>query len=815
MIERFENWFASRGWTPFAFQREAWRAWMDGCDGLIHAPTGTGKTLAALLGPIAGSAEDEPTGLRLLWLTPLRALARDTEENIRDALREFAPGWRVGSRTGDTTASQRRKLRERMPAVLITTPESLAVMISFPGARESFQDVGTVVVDEWHELMSSKRGVLAELCLARLRAWNPRVRTWGLSATLGNLEEAMHVLCGVAGKRPRRLICGDMPKAIEIETLIPREIERFPWSGHIGLAMVQDVADRLNRAKTTLLFTNTRAQCELWHRALREITGWGDDALAIHHGSLDRAQRESVEDRLRREAVRCVVCTSSLDLGVDFSPVEQVIQIGSPKGIARLLQRAGRSGHAPGRPSRVLCVPAHAFELIEFSAARAAVAARDVEPRPPIRKPLDVLVQHVVTVALGEPVPPEALRREVMQTHAYADLTDDEWNWVLDHVRGTGPVLKAYPDYRRVVETPAGLAVESPVVARLHRLNIGTIPSDGMLEVRYLRGGRLGSVEERFVGPLKPGDVFYFAGRALEFVRLREMTLWVRAASSGANAVPVWMGGRLPLSTHLAVRVRQRLDEAARGIYADEEMRAARPLLELQQKRSVIPSAGEWLIELTRSREGYHAFIYPFAGRLAHEGLGALIAHRFATRRPATVRISANDYGFELLSSAPFPADEPSWRDLLSIEHLGDDLAACIAGGALERHQFRDIARVAGLVFGGYPGRRKTTRQLQASGTLFYEVFQRYDPSNLLLTQARREVARDQLQAERLRAALEEAARSRLRIVEMDRFSPFAFPLWAERQRAQVSSETWADRVRRMAERLEAEAKRHASCSLA
>lgn len=802
MNSRIESWFARRGWTPFFYQREAWAAWAEGCDGLIHAPTGTGKTLAALLGPVAGSSEHAPAGLRLLWITPLRALARDTEETIREVLRDFAPDWRVGSRTGDTTSAQRRKMRERMPTVLVTTPESLAVMISFPGGRERLSRIETVVVDEWHELMGSKRGVLTELCLARLRTWNPAMRTWGLSATLGNLEEALDTLAGAAGARPRRLIRGDLPKQIEIVTLRPADIERFPWSGHMGLSMVNEVAARIEEARTTLLFTNTRAQCELWFRALRETTGWGDDALAIHHGSVDRAQRESVEERLRRAAVRCVVCTSSLDLGVDFSPVEQVMQVGSPKGVARLLQRAGRSGHAPGRPSRVLGVPAHAFELIEFSAARAAVIAREVEPRPPLLKPLDVLVQHVVTVALGEAVHANALRAEVMRTHAYAELRDDEWRWVLDHVRGTGPVLNAYPDYRRVTEGPAGLEGASPAHARMHRMNIGTIPSDGLLEVRFLKGPRVGAVEERFAGPLKPGDVFHFAGRALQFVRVRDMTLWVRAAKSGAGAVPVWMGGRLPLSTHLAARVRDRLDEASRGVFADAEMQAVRPVLELQAARSAIPARDEWLIEYTRSREGFHVFVYPFAGRLCHEGLAALLAHRAAREQPLTVRIAANDYGFELLCSAPIEMSEPAWRARLSTDGFEADLAACVKGGELERRQFRDIARVAGLVFAGYPGRRKSTRQLQASGALFYEVFQRYDPDNLLLTQARREVARDQLDAERLRAALLEASASRLRIVETERLTPFAFPLWAERQRAQVSSETWAERVRRMAERL-------------
>ena len=854
-LERF---FASRDWEPFDYQRETWAAHAAGASGLVHAPTGTGKTLAVWLGPVDRYLRERDAGelpaprptrsndpraaaepIRALWITPLRALAADTLEALLNPVNALGLPWTVEKRTGDTPQSLKAKQRRRLPTALVTTPESLSLLLSYPDSRAALAGVRDVIVDEWHELLSSKRGVQTELGLARLRAWNPGLRTWGLSATLGNLEEARDALLGVrtpeGGPEPR-LVTGELPKETRIDTLLPPDMERFPWTGHLGDKMLAPVLEAVERARTTLLFTNTRSQTELWFRAITRAKPEWFGEVAIHHGSLDRDVRAKVEDRLRAGDVRCVVCTSSLDLGVDFAPVDQVIQVGSPKGIARLLQRAGRSGHAPGRTSRVLCAPAHAFELVEFAAARRAADERAVEPRTPLNKPLDVLVQHLVTVGVGGGFTPSALHNELRTTHAFRDLSREEFDWALDFVTRGGSALTAYPQYHRLAaeegaDDPSGeprYVGASDAIARLHRLAIGTITSDAALVVRYVAGSVLGAIEESFIARLAPGDRFVFAGRVLELVRVKDMTAFVRLAKRRSGAVPRWQGGRSPLSTLLAGAVRRMLDEARRGVYAEPEMEHARPILELQQAWSTLPKPGRLLVERTRSRTGFHTFLFPFEGRLAHEGLGALLAHRVAVRAPISISVTVNDYGIELLSTEPIDADEAEWRSLLSTDRLLDDLLACLNSSELARRRFRDIARIAGLIHPGYPGRSsagsggkrrgrggggggggggKSNKQLQASSELFFDVFREFDPDNLLLDQARREVLEEQLEVRRLRGALERAGSARLDIRDTELLTPLAFPLWAESLRTQhVSTESWQTRLERMVLRLEAAA---------
>ena len=778
---------------------------------MIHAPTGLGKTLAAWLQPVsdwltehsdttAWPKKTEP--LRVLWLTPLRALAHDTVLNLRAPIDELGLPWEIDLRTGDTSSTRKAKQRLRLPTALVTTPESLSLLLSHPETEAQFAQLRWVVVDEWHELLGSKRGVQTELALARLRRWCPQLRTWGLSATLGNLDEALDALLGDhAG--PRRLIPGDAPKAVEVTTVLPSDMERFPWAGHLGLKLLPEVIERIAAAKTTLLFTNTRSQTELWFRALLEAKPeWAAD-LGIHHGSLNRDEREAVEHRLREGTIRAVVCTSSLDLGVDFSPVEQVIQIGGPKGVARLLQRAGRSGHQPGAISRVVCVPTQALELVEYAAARDAMAADQLEPRIPLRLPLDVLVQHVVTLALAGATQAEVLA-EARSTHAFRELTDEAFGWVLSFVTQGGKSLRAYPEYCRVTADADGrLGVSSPLVARLHRMSIGTITSDGAVAVKFLNGASLGTVEESFIGRLKPKSRFVFAGRFLELIRVHQTTAWVRAAKKPEGAVPVWEGGRSPLSSQLAAAVRRQFDAARHGRFPSAELGHARGVLELQAAWSILPAPDELLVETTESREGRHWFVYSFGGRLTHEGLGALVAFRLSRRTPITATVAVNDYGFELLPVQRLELTEDDWRAVLSPENLLSDLLACVNGTELARRQFREIARVAGLVFPGFPGAGKTGRQLQASSSLFFEVFSQYEPDHLLLEQARREVLEQQLEFKRLQTLLESIQRSRIVLRRTERLTPFAFPLWAESLRGQVSSESWTDRVQRMARELE------------
>ncbi|MEM1423221.1 MAG: ligase-associated DNA damage response DEXH box helicase, partial [Planctomycetota bacterium] len=646
-MKTLDDWFASRGWESHAFQRECWGAYLDGRSGLLHAPTGTGKTLAVWGGAVIEGEGDERTDgpveredaspIRCVWLTPLRALAGDTALSLREPIEAMGLPWNVEVRTGDTTQSLKKKQRERLPTVLVTTPESLTLILSYPDARTLLKTVRCVICDEWHELMSTKRGVQAELAIARLRVWNPDLRVWGLSATLGNLEEARDTLVGNTPAREHAaLVTGRLPKKTSIVTAIPGDMERFPWAGHLGTNLLEHVIDKVESSRSTLVFTNTRAQAEIWYRQLSRARPDWLGTLALHHGSIDREVRERVEDGLRDGSLRCVVCTSSLDLGVDFTPVDTVVQVGSPKGIARLLQRAGRSGHAPGRTSEVLCVPAHAFELVEFAAAREGAKERAVESREPVRAPLDVLVQHLVTIGVGGGFVPEDLFEEVRTTHAYKDLTRTQFDWALDFVVKGGAALGAYPQYQRLGDNGGGRYLPARQnVVRLHRMAIGTITSDAALAVRFANGKMLGTIEESFVTRLTPGDRFVFAGRILELVRVRQMTATVKPTTRKSGIVPRWQGGRTPLSTLLAERVRALI--AGEGDQGGPEMRAIAPILDLQSRWSVIPEPDEVLIETCTTRHGAHAFVLPFMGRLAHEGLGALLAHRVTRARTVSV----------------------------------------------------------------------------------------------------------------------------------------------------------------------------------
>lgn len=819
-----ERWFAARKWQPFAFQREVWDAYASGESGLIHAATGTGKTYAAFMGPLREALAERPprkrarknaessalrsvrrradgAALRVLWITPLRALAADTEQALRLPVTELGLPWTVESRTGDTSASRRAHQRKQLPTVLVTTPESLSLLLCREDHATLFTELRAVVVDEWHELLSTKRGAQVELCLARLRTLCPALRTWGLSATLGNLDVAAATLVGYddAGRpRPARIVRGVVPKQVEVEALLPDTMERFPWAGHLNTKLLPQVIRRLEAADSAIVFTNTRSQCEIWFQSLIAANPDWFAFTAIHHGSLSRAQREDAEEGLRTGRYRIVVATSSLDLGVDFAPVDLVLQVGSPKGVARLLQRAGRSGHNPGRVSRIVCVPTHAFELVEVSAARAAMAAGAIESRDPLDRPLDLLAQHLVTLALGGGFTRDGVLRELRQTRAYHQLTDDELDWVLAFVMHGGDTLRAYPEYARVEDVDGVYRVTNRRVALRHVLSIGTIVSDNAIAVRYLSGRRLGTIEESFVSRLSPGDTFFFSGMPLEFVRLRELTAWVRRTKKRAGAVPRWMGARMPLSSELAAAVRDTLEEARQGHYHTPEMQSVRPVLETQAARSVIPRPDELLIERTETRDGHHLFVYPFEGRLVHEGLAALCAYRIAQLSPLSFTFSCNDYGFELLSADAPPLEEAIESGLFSTAHLLHDITSSLNAAELARRQFREIARVAGLIFPGYPGQARSAKHVQASSALLYDVFVQYDPDNLLVAQARREVLERQLEASRLGRVLERLSRSAVRVMDVERPTPLAFPLMVDMTRATLTMQKLADRVRRM-----------------
>jgi ATP-dependent Lhr-like helicase len=810
-----ESWFAGRGWTIFPFQRQTWRLMGKGQSGLLHATTGSGKTLAVAFGAWLATPEiADAEGFRVLWITPMRALAADTERSLREAFADVAPQdgsslWRVGARTGDTSGSQRAALTRKPPRLLVTTPESLTLMLTQERARETFASLAFVVVDEWHELIGNKRGVQTELALARLRHFCPGVATWGLSATLGNLKEAKRVLLGPLEAARGALVEGWLDKPLVIDTLLPKSPERFPWAGHLGAKMVDPVVAEIEAAKTTLVFTNTRSQSELWYQhILRRRPEWAG-LLAIHHGSLSRETRDWVEQGLKHGSLKAVVCTSSLDLGVDFLPVERVIQIGSPKGVARLLQRAGRSGHAPGRASRITLVPTHTLELVEAAAVRDAVSRKKIESRRSLNAPLDVLAQHCVTVALGGGFRPDDLLAEVRKTAAYEHLSDENWTWVLDFIRRGGPSLTAYPGFRRVAPDVRGVwRAADRHVALQHKLNIGAIVSDASVMVQYgpaPRGAKLGTLEESFVARMKAGDKFWFAGRSLEFVRLRDQTAFVRA-TTGGGATPRWQGGRMPLSTTLADAMLDAFVRARHDDYAEPELAAARPLIELQRKWSALPTPTSLLAETLKSREGWHLFLYPFAGRDIHLGLTSLLAWRAARERQGVFSLSVNDYGFEILSAnaRDWPAILPSLiAPAVTIDALTEEVIASLNAGELARRRFRDIAHLAGLVSRGFPGARRKSSTMQASSGLFYDVFRKYDPANGLLKQAEREVLEDELDVRRIQETLQKMSAQSLQVQMLNRATPFAFPLMVERLRERLSNETLSARIDRMVAQLE------------
>ncbi len=817
------DWMKSLDRKPFPFQRKTWKAIVADQSGILHSPTGSGKTLAIWLGALASWLNSTPPNdektlrkrrvnrnlaepIRVIWITPLRALAADTLLALREPVDGLRLPWTVERRTSDTSGGLKTKQKNRLPSCLITTPESLSVLLSHDKVQAQFKSLQLIVLDEWHELMGTKRGVQAELGLARLRRLSPNVCTWAVSATIGNVDEAMQTALGT---KPTESVVIKAParRKLSMRSLIPKNIERFPWAGHMGLKSLETVIEAIDEKKSSLVFTNTRSQAEKWYSAILHGKPEWAGKIGLHHGSMDRKKRGWVERELDAGNLRCVVCTSSLDLGVDFFPVEQVLQIGSPKGIARLLQRAGRSGHYPGGKSELVFVPTHALELIELAAAKQAIKRNDIESRIPMSGALDVLAQHVITLAAGSGFESKALLEEVRTTRCFSELAENEWQWVLDFAERGGSSLQAYPDFRRIVQIEGGIYQATDArVAKRHRMNIGTITSDREVLVKYMKGGRLGTIEERFVSKLKPGDNFLFAGRTLKLVMMRDMTAWVRRSKGKVAALPRWMGGRLPLSTELSAAVRERLSDAKNDSFVGPEMRAVKPLLKLQAKWSSIPDQNSLLIEQVKTRDGFHLFIYPFEGRLVHEGLAAILAWRMSRIQPITFASTINDYGIELLSPTEPPLAKAIKAGLFSPHNLLNQIEKSMNATELDRRQFRDIARISGLVQGGFPGQSKSTKQMQASSDMFFDVFREYDPENLLLKLARREVLEFQLEQTRLVDALLRLSESQIEITSPPKPTPLAFPILIDRLKMKLSSEKIADRIARLTAQFEKEA---------
>ena len=823
-----QQWLASKRNKPFTFQEQTWQQIIDEKSGLVNAPTGCGKTFSVFLGAVIDfinhHSKDYKTknknGLQLLWITPLRALGKDIHRAMEEVIEELGMTWKVGIRNGDTSLSEREKQKRQMPEVLLITPESLHLLLAQKHYPEFFKSLKIIAVDEWHELLGSKRGVQVELAISRLVGLNSKVKSqkskvtiWGISATIGNLDQARDVLLAPLslGEGPgvRSIITAEIKKKIEIESILPDEIEKYPWAGHLGIKLVDKVIPIIMQSTTTLIFINTRGMSEMWYQALLNACPDLAGAIALHHGSIEQELRMWVEEALHTTKLKAVVCTASLDLGVDFRPVENVIQVGSPKGVARFLQRAGRSGHQPDAVSKIYFLPTHSLELVEAAALKEATEKSFIESREPRLLCFDVLIQYLSTLAISEGFLPDEIFKEIQSTWCYKEITIDEWNQILHFITAGGVALQQYDDYKKVEIIDGVYKINNRRIAMRHRMHIGTIVSDPMMKVKFISGGFIGIIEEYFISRLQPGDTFILAGRTLEFAMIKDMTAMVRKSNAKRALIPSWEGGRMPLSANLGFMLRKKFEEAAAPSKSppsgetSKELTVLKPLFELQEYLSHIPKKNELLIEQIETKDGFHLFVFPFEGRLVHEAMAAVLAYRISKILPITFLFAMNDYGFELLSDQPIPVDDTNAYDLFSPENLFVDIQRSVNSAEMAKRKFREIAVIGGLIFQGYPGEQKKARHLQASASLLFNVFAEYEPKNILLRQAYNEVMEQQMEEERLRNMLDRIQKGNIIITFPKRLTPFCFPIKVDSMREDLSSEKLEERVRRMQMQLE------------
>ena len=798
------EYFVRKGWKPFDFQIETWTDYLDGKSGLLNAPTGSGKTFALWFPVILEYIRDHPetwqsskkNGIQVIWVSPLRALAQDIQLAMEEVCQDIGLPWKVAVRNGDTDTKTRAALKRNPPECLITTPETLHVLISQKDHKKLFTNIKSVIVDEWHELVGNKRGVQVQLALSYIQAiCSNQFKRWAISATLGNLEQAGEVLLG--NELPLHTVKANLEKEILIHSVFPDEIEKYPWAGHLGIRMLDKVIPIIEAGRTGLLFTNTRSQTEIWYQKILEAkpewAGW----IAMHHGSLDMKVRSWVEQALHEGRLKLVVCTSSLDLGVDFRPVDRVIQIGSPKGVSRFIQRAGRAGHQPGLPSEAYFVPTNSLELIEAAALRNAIEDKDLEIQKAPTLCYDVLVQFLVTLAVGDGFFPDEIYPILKKTNAYEKLSWGEMQWILDFITKGGDSLGSYEDFQKVDIVERGLhQVTSKRIAMKHRLSMGTIVSEAMLKVKFKNGAFLGTVEEYFIAKMKIGDRFFFAGRSLQLLQVKDMNAIVKVSEKKTSNVVSWMGARMSLSSKLADKIREILEDYNNGKVESDEVREVLPILDLQSKLSIVPNQNTFLIESHQSKEGFHLFFYPFEGRMIHELMSALVAYRISISYPVSFSIAMNDYGFELLSDTYMDVEELLAEDLFTVKNVKEDILSCVNESEMARRKFREIAGISGLVFQGYPGKPMTFKHIQSNSSLLFQVFETYDPDNLLLKQAQNEAINDQMEEDKLVDALNKINRQKIVVKRPVQFTPFSFPIMVDRlSRTTISSESIEDRI--------------------
>ncbi|MBB5638810.1 ATP-dependent Lhr-like helicase [Pedobacter cryoconitis] len=809
------KWLKAKKKKPFKFQKDAWEYYAEGYSGLVNAPTGFGKTFSLFLAVVIDELNNrkaikttskkgrKTSGLKLIWITPLRSLAKDLARAMREVCTELEMDWQIGVRNGDTPQNEKLKQKKQMPEVLIITPESMHLLLAQKNSLAYFDDLQCIVADEWHELLGSKRGVMAELAISRIKGLikekHPErlLRIWGISATIGNMEQALDVL--VPYEEVLKItVTADVEKKIEIKSILPDHIDMLPWAGHLGHKLAYKLLPVIEKSKTTLIFCNTRGQAELWYQNLLKLDENLAGQIAIHHGSIDYELRNWIEEAIHTGILKAVISTSSLDLGVDFKPVDTVVQIGSPKGVARFLQRAGRSGHSPFETSKIYFLPTHALELVEAAAIKEAARTQNIESREPVVMAFDTLIQYMVTLAVGDGFDDKKLYDEVKSTFAFRELEPPEWSWMMQFITTGGDSLTAYTEFSKVEKEDGLWKVKSRQLAMRHRLHIGTIVSDAMLKVKYLTGGYIGMLEESFISRMKPGSSFTLAGRVLEFVMVKEMTVLVRRSKLKSAITPSWLGGRISLTANLGAILRKKYNQTLDQTHEDEELDIILPLFERQAKVSHVPKDDEFLIELIKTRDGYHFFAYPFEGRQVHEIMAALIAYRLGRVKPISFSIAMNDYGFELLSEQPIPLDEENVKLLFSPVNLGEDIVASINATEMARRKFRDIACISGLVFQGYPGKYVANKHLQSSSSLFFNVFSDYDKHNLLLRQAYDEAFYQQIEEPRLAAALHRIQASKVIIVKAESYTPLCFPIKVDSLRENMSTEELGARIAKM-----------------
>ena len=799
---------AEKNNTPFKFQEQTWAKYHNGYSGMVVAPTGFGKTFSVFLAVVIdyfNHPERYKKGIKLLWVSPLRSLAKDLAKAMTTAVEEIGLDWEVAVRNGDTPTKVRRQQERLMPDVLIVTPETLHLLFSQKNNSRWFKTIRCVAVDEWHELLGNKRGILVELALAQLRylsASSKRkgedIKIWGITATIGNLEEAGRVLLPDANMKTI-MITAKEKKKIKVVAVLPDEVEVLPWAGHLGKSMASKIIPIIHENNTTLIFTNTRGQSELWYQIILEADPDLAGLLAIHHGSIDKKLRNWIEDSISEGLLKAVVCTSSLDLGVDFKPVDCVVQIGSAKGVARFMQRAGRSGHSPYEVSKIYMIPTHSLEIVEAAALKEAVQLTRVEARHPMVLTFDVMVQFMVTLAVGEGFKVEDMLTLLRSSHAFSMMTDEEFAWSIQFITIGGNTLKSYEEFHKVFKDDDGIyKVKSRRIAMLHRMNLGAIVSEAMLRVKFLSGGYVGMIEEYFISKLKPNDSFILAGRVLQLVMIKDMTAFVKISKAKKAITPSWLGGRLPLTSYMSHFLRKKLSDALNPGIRERELKFLHPLIVRQSEFSHIPKEDEFLVELITTKEGFHLFMYPFEGRLVHEVISALIAYRISKIKPLTFTIAMNDYGFELLSDQELPLDDAIIKLILSKENLMDDVIASINAAEMASRKFRDIAVISGLVIQTMPGRNQKTKSLQSSSGLIFRVLEDNEPNNLLLRQAYTEVFDQQLEEVRLKEAFERINNGKLIVKRTDNFTPLSFPIKVDSLRQSLSSEKLDKRIARI-----------------